>query len=372
MACIIVFFSGSCVDPVTPEYNYKEGLIYIDAFVSTNPGSSFVRLSKSSLNSNDELVNDFISDANVFFVNTRSNISIELVGADDEVYLPPEDFYAAVGDTWKLDVQLKDGSKYQSLEETIIEPVDISDIKVIYNPQLSYIPSLNKYNAGHTISVSFNDPPNKDNYYYWGYRSFQKLEICEICFENEIFRNGECTIGDRRRIPNLYFTYLCENDCWKVSNNSNFKIFSDEFVDGNTIADIPVADIPLDTKKNVLIEIEQYSFTNSAHEYYKVLKDIVNNNGGFNAPPSAALIGNLFNPNDAEEFVLGRFTAAANTTSRIFIERNLIEEPAINTDVLIESSERPPFITSPEMIVTRVPCVESRFRTGVRPQGWVD
>ena len=55
----------------------------------------------------------------------------------------------------------------------------------------------------------------------------------------------------------------------------------------------------------MVVVAQQWNLTPEAHEYYKVLKDILDNNSGLNAPPPAALIGNLFNPEDTEDFIFG-------------------------------------------------------------------
>ena len=45
------------------------------------------------------------------------------------------------------------------------------------------------------------------------------------------------------------------------------------------------------------------------------------NTSSLNAPLPTALIGNLFNPNNIEEFVLGRFTVASESNSSTFQNR---------------------------------------------------
>ena len=62
--------------------------------------------------------------------------------------------------------------------------------------------------------------------------------------------------------------------------NENIKIFSDEFANGLQITGLPVADVLLYTKENIVIELQQFSLTPKAYDYYRILKDIVDNNGG--------------------------------------------------------------------------------------------
>ena len=42
------FLPSSCIDPVSPEFEYREGLLFIEGFASTVPGASFVVINESS------------------------------------------------------------------------------------------------------------------------------------------------------------------------------------------------------------------------------------------------------------------------------------------------------------------------------------
>jgi len=115
--------------------------------------------------------------------------------------------------------------------------------------------------------------------------------------------------------------------------------------------------------------VQQFVLTPAAYDYYKVLKDVVDNNSGLNAPPPAALVGNLSNPQNSEEFVFGRFTAAATSTASIFIERNSIEEAPLELSepVVFEPQIASPY---PPPATVQAPCTENRTRTAITPDKW--
>jgi len=167
---------------------------------------------------------------------------------------------------------------------------------------------------------------------------------------------------------------------WFLRTNENIKIFSDEFTNGTMINNLPVADVVLFSGENIVVQIQQFSLTASAYEFYRVLQDLVDNNASINAPPPAALVGNMFNPNDDTEFVLGRFTAAPSTTRNIFIDRrNIQEQPLDSERFFFEAcNEVCPIINCPPINepgcveVLMAPCEETRFKTGITPEGWID
>jgi hypothetical protein len=168
-----------------------------------------------------------------------------------------------------------------------------------------------------------------------------------------------------------YFDYICETECWSIRYPESVNIFDDTFSNGRTVANLEVGSLPLYTKENMVVEVQQFSLTPAAHKYYKVLKDIVDNASGFNAPPPAALIGNLYNANDSQEIVLGRFTVAASSVVNVYVERELINEAAIATRqppaVSLEPTIGSPYPPPPTNLV---PCEESRYRTAIEPEGW--
>ncbi|AUP78943.1 DUF4249 domain-containing protein [Flavivirga eckloniae] len=374
---ISLFINFSCTDPVTPEYKYKEGLIYIDAYVSTVLEASYTTITETTLLSG-KLKDLFVKNATVSYRNIETNLEVFLI-EEEESYFPPNDFHASVGETWELLITLSDGRKYKSKPETIIEPVGFSNLKASYDKELFYRESIEDFVPGHKVSLDLEDPATDDNYYFWKFRSFEKISICGECY-GTILRDGKCITSPVSIDRNKIINYACDTDCWRIRYNEDIKIFSDDFTNGKLVSGLPVGNVILYTKNNIVVEMQQYSLSSSAYKYYKVLKDIVDNNGGFNAPPPAALVGNVFNPEDSNEFVLGRFTAASAVIKSIFIDRSQIIDKAVEPRVLAQPEVCEDICTFSECFpiqsdcipITSMSCDESRYRTSIRPEGWVD
>jgi hypothetical protein len=353
--------SGSCTTPVEPEFKYKEGLVYIDALASTSNGGSYATISRSAreygINNNV-----FISGANMAFVNAETGNRVPLTEIEDS-YEPPEDFAAGVGETWFLDVTLTDGRHYVSQPETIRKAVPISKIDVNYKPELFFSSERDRYTPGHEISVDLQDPAGEDNYYYWRFRSFESKQYCQVCYFS-FFRENGCQSFDVP--PPRYYTYSCPVDCWKIRFGEKIQIYSDQFTNGKQITALPVAEVLLYTRQNIVVELQQFALSPAAFEYFRTLKDLIDNNAGLNAPLPAALIGNLENSEDPDEYVLGRFTAAATVVNSIYIERSGISEDPLEPQVMgnPEGMETGPFP------VYQAPCSEGRYSTTQKPDGW--
>lgn len=356
-----------CVDPVNPGFEYTEGLIYIDALATNIPGTSYVTV-QQTVDEFGVVNNRNIGDATVTFWNSNTGDRVPLT-ASGGAYTPAEDFAAKPGETWELEVILDNGTVYRSEPETLLQPIPISAADVHYDKEMAYSPEYERYVPGHIISIDLLDPGGEENFYYWRFRSFEKLPICRICF-NSINR-GECISwsngpGGLPLMP--YYIYYCEPACWRIRYAEEISIFSDSFTDGKEIKSLPVANIPLYTKENIVVELQQFAIHESAHRYLKTLKDLIDNNSSLNAPLPAALVGNLYNPGNREEFVLGRFIAGATTINPTYIERMLIQEEPIDTEVnpVTEGPEAPPFQ------VYTAPCVEGLYQTAARPAYWPD
>jgi len=360
-------FFSSCIDPVAPEFEFKEGLVFVESIASTATKASFVSIKRSTIEFGVYVVK-FVEGASVNFENTATGEIVNLVETRNS-YLPPEDFVVLPGEEWKLNIQLANGKKIESTPEPVLASIPITNIQVRYDPELVFRDNLGgKFVPGHEVSIDFVDPGGEDNYYYWSYKTYENLDYCEKCFE-AIWRNGECTPVEIARFRARYFDYACDIDCWRIRFPESVTIFDDQFSDGKSVNQFPVGDLLLYTKENMVIEVQQFTLTPAAYEYYKVLKDVVDNNSGLNAPPPAALVGNLSNPNDAEDFVFGRFTAAATSTASLFIDRNLIEETAIESrePINLEPQIASPY---PPPATVQAPCSENRTRTAVQPEKW--
>jgi len=355
----------TCIDPIRPEYNFFDGLIIIEGQASSTRGTSFITINQTT-SEFGIYRNIFQEGATVLLKNVDTGETVVLQELPN-TYVPPDDFVVSVGESWELDITLMDGRKYRSLPEKVIEPVPISDISVTYEKELKFRDDSGKFVPGHSIAVSFDDPAVDKNYYFWRFRSFEKLFICEVC-TGTIFRDDNCENIRPGFAIAPYYTYICETDCWKIRYNESVEIFDDEFTNGNRIENLPVADVLLYTTEDILVSVEQLSLSFDAYQYYRRLKDVVDNNGNFDAPPPAALVGNISNLNNDDEVVLGRFTATSTSSVDVFIDRTDILEDDIDFTPSVSFETTPPFNPS----ISIAPCVEGRFRTAVRPEGWIE
>lgn len=103
--------------------------------------------------------------------------------------------------------------------------------------------------------------------------------------------------------------------------NEDVNIMSDIYSNGKSIQGRLVAKIPFYQYRNALIEVQQYSISQSAFDYYNILINQSQRNGSLADTPPAALIGNVKNISDSNEPVGGIFMVSSKTTKSFTIDR---------------------------------------------------
>jgi len=361
----LIYSIFSCIDPVPPEFDYQPDLIVIDAMASTIPGTTYVNV-KKTIFEYGRYSSRFISGCNVKIINSDTQEEVYFVETESN-YFVSRDFKLNPGSRWEMEVLLPNGKRYRSESELVPNEVPVDKIHERFTEELIYDEALGKYIAGHEVSVDFQEPKNEENFYYFQYRGFEKELYCKRC-DYGIYRSGECVSQINNPLAKDYYTYLCDQTCWKINYNEEISLFDDEFTNGKAIKNLQVGRVPFYSNSDILVEILQLNITRKAFKYFKTIKDIVDNNSGFNAPLPSALIGNFYNVNDSEDPVLGRFTAAAGKSKSILIKRG-----GINAIFEAEYQYPQPELLGdplPNPITYSAPCTEGRYRTAIKPLEW--
>jgi hypothetical protein len=361
IALLLAFIAllNGCVEAVPPAFDFQDNLIIIDALASTVPGTSYATVQQTSY------------EFGLYRSKAISGCSIKLINADtqeeevlfesDESYVVDPNFKVDPLSRWLIEIRLPDGETYRSSIEATPEQVPIKAINERFNPEMIFDEGSESYTSGHEIRIDFDDPSDQRNYFFYQYRAYEQEIYCKLC-EYGVYRDGECLSQiDNPALTKDYYTYLCDVPCWKISYNNDINIFSDEFANGKPISNLLVAKVPFTSKQDILVEVLQLNVSQDAYKHFRTLKDLVDNNSGFNAPLPAALIGNFTNLTNPDRIALGRFTAAAAVNQNIFIRRSLRSEP-LSGDFKLH---QPEILGDPvpQPLTYVAPCVEGLYRT---------
>lgn len=265
-------------------------------------------------------------------------------------YFPSDrSFVGEVGKSYTLHILTSDQHRYESSAETIRPSTPIK--KVYTEPILVEDATLGKAIRGYNVLLDTDDAPEKGDYYRWSWAHYEKLVYCSQ-FEAIPFTGGPETLAG---------LYCCES-CWDIvrcySNCTN--ILSDALVNGRTISRHPITNIPY-CNRDYYIEIQQRLISKEAYQYWHAVDLLSTNNGSlFDAAPSA-IRGNIKCTSHPEEAAYGLFETCSISENGFFVERTQTALPAVVTCAPYPVTADP---------ITCAPCVESAFRTKIKPKFW--
>lgn len=118
-----------------------------------------------------------------------------------------------------------------------------------------------------------------------------------------------------------------------VKNNvdfNNIRIFDTHDLAGGVLRDEPFLNAKYDYRFSVMYcyHLFQYSISEEEYRYWRNVQDIVNIDGSLFDPPPGTVRGNLYNPDDPEDFILGYFSVAGVFYKRQFVNAILLNSSA--------------------------------------------
>jgi hypothetical protein len=316
---ILLILGFSCIDKYAFESAEPEGLLNVEGYLTTLPKQHVIRLSRADKFGPEFIgLNRPISTATVLIKDDVGNVE-QLEHTESGLYLSRPDFAAEIGRKYNLEIELIDGSRYISSPEEVFEVPRLDS--VTYNA--IRIPSTDRLNdeIGVEIVGHFQDPENRQNYYFWN------LLVSDFQFiaEPENNHNG----------PNHPTCPRCPNplDCCRVCYRKeipkpvNIITIDDTDFNGNyqrrRIAYI--RDNGLRFKGIYRLDMQHLSVSQEAHRYLKLIGQQLNLTGSVFDPPPANIRGNFFNLDKIEEQVLGYFFVSDEVPIRVYIDRENLE-----------------------------------------------
>ena len=430
LVCLVAFLVPvACVDPLELTLKGTNDIVVVDGTITNLAEPQIIRLNRSKA---DPLTGRFgstpITEALVEVIEDSARI-ITCHETVDGTYQLPSDFKGRADHAYQLRFTLDDGTRYASNQQVLRAVPPIDKVASRFNPKSVFPPLNNFYTAGHDLTIDFQDPAQTRDYYRWDWKLYEKQEFCRTCYQGiysvynvtaELFnggppiynyysyRSGSRLLEDcykeleppqpssRSPLPPYTYDYVCRTQCWEIIYGYSINLFDDQYTNGGLITGRTVAHIPYYTHGPGLVEIRQSSLTPDAYRYVQLFQQQTQNTGGLADTPPTALIGNIHNVANAEEAVVGYFTASAVAALRYWLDRkdaygipfgatdpanppqSVGEELfyALNLRQPIQEP-RPP--QQPQVQLQNSPprpptalCVPSDSRTPFKPEGWRD
>lgn len=297
---LLLLFPFGCLDPI--EFDIPDGpsSLVIDGVLNLTEPVQQIRLSRSL-------------PFEQKFIDPETDAAILLNIGDDQLpYAETEDGIYQLelakgrlrsGETYSIEIRTKDGNTYLSKPETMPFLQRAEEARSVFEREI-----ITSSSGQETIGTVLNtylttniDNQENPKYFKWLY--------------NELYLFTESLCSPLQTVATCYVSL--------AGNNQNYALLDARNVAGDRLEDIRVAskmNFPLrEFQSRHYFIIYQQSITPQAYEYWSRVRDITRQEGTVFDKPPAVVIGNVYNPDDEEERVLGYFELAAVDTIRPFI-----------------------------------------------------
>jgi hypothetical protein len=365
---LVVF---ACVEPYDLNFGSQKEILFIEADINDYDSLQYVIIKKNIPEPNNIIYRN-IENAKVQLIEGTSKL-YDCAYTTEGKYQLPKGFKSKTNTPYQLRIVME-GSTYESTIETTTA---ISPIERIYAQFAEKGIDFNgKKIDGHRIFLDTKDSETKGQYYLWQYKLYEKQDFCASCSGGRYFTTpaplGRCVDDANLARRGVVYDYLCVSNCWDIIYSKDLNVMTDNFTNGQTIKGRLVANVPYYQYRNSLIDIQQYSISKSAFDYFNLMVNQTQRNGTLADTPPAGLIGNVKNTSNKSEAVGGLFMVSSKTSKTFVIQRKesffsvsaigLFNGRQPTLEPLGNDTSRPPF----------APCIESETRTKIRPIGWVD
>ncbi len=376
---------ATCVSTYEPSLTLNTNLLVVEGILTDQPGPQAVTLSRSRSTPDSNTTSPVTRAQVQVVVNGTIPFSLSEVSAGR--YELPAQFRGKVGDSYQLLFQTSDGTRYESTLETMVA---VPPIQRVYDQFNANGPG--KFADGlptpsSDVYVDFDDPGNQRNFYLWRTRLYEQQEWCATCQQGRYILLDIGPVGsgpiqyvgcvtDSSLSPVNLYDYVCRGFCWDIFYSTTVNVFADAYANGLPQRGRLVAQVPVYQRDPALIDIEQLSLTAGAYRYYKLFQDQTQNTGTLVDTPPAPTVGNVRNVTDANENVVGYFSASSVAINHYWLDRKNV--PVGNYRGLFYAQYRrtpnvePPRGDPPEYGkgVPSAICIPSPTRTDVQPTGW--
>ncbi|WP_026309058.1 DUF4249 domain-containing protein [Spirosoma spitsbergense] len=296
---IIVIVTASviaCIDQVDLPIRTEVPRLVVEGQLTNEAPPYTIRLTYTGKygGENGQNINDqYVQQAQVILADDQGR-SVNFLSVGQGMYRTMDTtFRGQIGRTYSLSIALTNGKRYITKPERMpaVPPIDSISPKLIKTGNLSKPYAF-------VYSANTSDPASEKNYYRWtGYGYTTRLSV-----------GVPCSLGS----PNL-----CNYRCWTLVATDAVNVYSDEAINGNPLRGREVLQVPVYAVGPQLVEIQQYSITQSNYQFWKLYQQQNARTGSIFDPLPAPVIGNVVNASDPTDAARGYFAVTSVMRKRL-------------------------------------------------------
>lgn len=310
---LLLLLPMACIDPYAVTVPEGQQLLTVEGIIHSGLGPHSITLSRSATYGSvfEGLIRP-VTGATVVVRDNEGRITFLAEGAEARgSYFTPSSFRAEVGKSYTLQIQTAEGKVYTSLPERVESVPEIGNIEL----KTITIPVEGETNprSGVQLISEINDPADQNNFYFW--RLGQIVHVLET--RPDLFVNREFRTPAPKDCCAICFrTESTGNQSLFIAQDDNFNGLSTRIPAGF------IEDNGLRFVNKLRVDLKQYSISQEAYRFLRLIKQQAEISGSIFDPPPATIRGNMISLDDPDEVVLGYFMAAGESTKRIYIDQN--------------------------------------------------
>lgn len=310
----LLLIINSCIFDFDPPSKDYENLLVVEAILHDGDEAFVVNLSRSIPIDTVGFVPE--TGALVSVSDNTGNI-YDMTEYTPGIYVSSPSFSGQTGRVYQLHIETTQGRRYQSDSVLLRETPPIDSIYYKYEERVT-TESQNNI-PGLQIYLTTHDSENSTWYYRWEFE--ETWEFRSLYNSLQIWNDGII----EERIDQVH-------RCWKHNTSRNVLVSTSKNLNKDIISEFPVVFVSNSTDKlgiKYSILVRQYALSEASYTYWKEQENINENLGTLFDPQPYVIKGNVYNPDDENEIVLGYFDASSVQEKRIFITKG--EYPSFET-----------------------------------------
>ncbi|WP_420386548.1 DUF4249 domain-containing protein [Roseivirga sp.] len=340
-----------CVEPIEFDVPPAESLIIIEGYISNEDAAYTVSISRAIPISADSLERPPVENARVRLYDDLNNIE-DFSETSPGIYETGGAIQGEVGRSYYIRIELEDGSVFES-EPELMKPVgNVEEIRYEFEARTEeeFFGDVNQ--DVFNVYIDSDAGPGIGNYVRWRYNGVfrivtdPKLKVERVPWSNLPRPIPPSCSGVRIAGHPSGSGYIllqerpctcCE--CWVSQPEAAPQLSDDLLIADSQFNNIKVGEVPISNITffdKYLIEVEQMSMTQTAYEFFKLIRIQKTEASNIFQPPSGELIGNIKALN-SEDRVVGLFWATAISKQTAFIQRSDVPYPLTDTETIPES-----------------------------------
>lgn len=303
---IISFSLVTCIDPYTPRLRSFESRLVVDALVTDEITSNYVRLTRTTLLPDDKPAK--VTGAHVTITDNLGASFVLEERYPGDYRTDSLSFRGEVGRTYTLTIETSDGDMYESVP-CLMYPVPGID-SLYYGKDQVFSEETGRFREGITFYIDTRDETS-GSYYRWSYEEWWKFSVPDPA----IFRYlNDSTIPPLEQINRTCYAYN-RSDVIDIENTVSGHL-------GDFIMK-PVLFIASDESDRLLIqycvEVKQMSLSPAEYEFWNLMTEINEAGGDIFDKQPFQVFSNIRNTADQDDQVIGYFQVSAVKQKRIYV-----------------------------------------------------